>query len=243
MLWNTSKVTIELREILDPENPLSIFKDVENEFLTRHIVTIKSRKPKDETEEASEETEEDVIYHEVPYFDGESLKKAILDHFYFRQIGFETVGRFLHHFNARIREVMPYIDQLYYSEWLMYSQDDPLQSYNLTEDFARITKTDSTQTGDGSVTDDRTQKHSNTPQGTIANLDTHISDATRDTGSNTSTSKLENKGQNDEIYSLHRYGNIGVQPLGQEIEAYRKACIMIVEILFEKLDCLFLGVY
>ena len=50
------------------------------------------------------------------FYEGEektAFEKKVIDHFYFRQIGQETVGRFLHYFRARVREIMPYYIKVY----------------------------------------------------------------------------------------------------------------------------------
>lgn len=43
------------------------------------------------------------------------LNKIIVDHYKYREIGFETPGRFLDEFQIAMNEIMPYYNQLYYS--------------------------------------------------------------------------------------------------------------------------------
>ena len=38
-------------------------------------------------------------------FDKATFEQKVIDHYYFRQIGQETVGRFLHYFQAKVREI------------------------------------------------------------------------------------------------------------------------------------------
>lgn len=57
------------------------------------------------------------------------LLKKILLHYYQREIGFETVGLWKHYLNTKLKEIMPYYNQLYASELLEY---DPLQNVNNT---------------------------------------------------------------------------------------------------------------
>lgn len=52
----------------------------------------------------------------------DELNKKILDHYKYREIGFETVGRFLDELEISMNEIMPYYNQL------MYSAD---QDYNI----------------------------------------------------------------------------------------------------------------
>lgn len=41
------------------------------------------------------------------------LEKKILKHYYMREIGFETLGQFQLHLNAKLNDIMPYYNQLY----------------------------------------------------------------------------------------------------------------------------------
>lgn len=59
------------------------------------------------------------------------LETKILRHYYFNEIGFETVGMFKHYLKARLNEIMPYYNQLYKSELLEFN---PLYDVDLTTD-------------------------------------------------------------------------------------------------------------
>lgn len=149
-------------------------------------------------------------------FDKTAFQQKIIDHYYFRQIGQETPGRWLHHFRSRMREIMPYYVQLYEFEAKWFNVDDPLESYNLKETFeqesegsgkvngtttdtssaenssnlARTGSGDSSTTRNASGTSEKdgntsnTRKFSNTPQGSIENLDKYMTEATQETGTN-----------------------------------------------------------
>jgi len=156
------------------------------------------------------------------YYEGDQKKafeKKVLDHYWFRQIGQETVGRFLHYFRSRINDIMPYYVQLYESVDLMTNAGDPFEAYNLTETMKRKTSTDNV------------QKFSNTPEGRIDDLDNYLTEARKDDGGS------------EEEYELTRRGNIGVQTLGQEIQYYRSALINVDLMIIDELKDLFLMVY
>ena len=58
----------------------------------------------------------DLGMKDYPIFDEthrEELNKKIIDHYYLREIGFETVGLFKRHLNVRLNEIMPYYNELY----------------------------------------------------------------------------------------------------------------------------------
>ena len=156
-------------------------------------------------------------------FDKTTFEQKIIDHYRFRQIGQETVGRWLHYFRTRIREIMPYYVQLYEFEAKWFNVDDPLESYNLTETFS----------GDSSGSGTQTNKFSDTPQGSISNLDSYLTSANQNTDTTSGTSS----------HTLTRKGNIGVQPLGGEVENIRSAFINIDLMVINELKDLFIQVY
>lgn len=200
------------------------------------------------------------------YYKGDAKKefeRKVIDHYYFRQIGQETVGRFLHYFRAKVREIMPYYIQRYESVDLFKSIDDPLRSYELTEEYERDTSNTGRSSSSGTssnegtsrenVSTDRERRHSDTPQGSIANLDNYMSDATKEdetvanngstTQSSESSASSESTDTGRESYKLTRYGNIGVQPLGQELTVLRSAFINVDMEIIDELKDLFLKVY
>lgn len=204
-------------------------------------------------------------------FDKDAFQKKITDHYRFRQIGQETPGRWLHYFRTRMREIMPYYVQLYEFDAKFRNIDDPLESYNLREEFER----DRTNTGESSGTSsqdvsregtgtnektgtqDNTRKFSNTPQGEISNLDSYLTEATVEDGDTTENATIteeasesttsESSGTSTdteaESYTLTRRGNIGVQPLGGEVRDIRNAFINIDQMVIDELNDLFLMVY
>ena len=224
-------------------------------------------------------------------FDKDSFQQKILDHYWFRQIGQETVGRWLHYFRARIREIMPYYCQLYEFEAKWRNVDDPLESYNLRETFEQETtgtgnitgSADSTSsttssgtsssTSSGTASSEtsgntsNTRKFSDTPQGSISNLDTYMSEATQETGTSssntndttsseasgttsdttTATGESNNTQTSEESgsvsHTLTRRGNIGVQPLGGEVMNIRQAFINIDQMVIQDLKDLFVQIY
>lgn len=184
-----------------------------------------------------------------------AFEQKVLDHYRFRQIGQETVGRFLHQFRTRVREIMPYYIQLYESVELMKNAGDPFEAYNLTEEYTETRNGSGTVNGTTETTDNETatrdgsRRFSNTPQGSIDNIDTYLTEATkegdettRDASGNTST-ETTSINTDDVHYTMTRRGNIGVQPLGQEINVYRSALLDVDMKIIEDLNCLFLGVY
>lgn len=112
--------------------------------------------------------------------DKKSFEQKVIDHFWTRQIGTETVGRFLLFFRRTVREIMPYYIQLYESVDLMKDPDiKPLENYSMKEVYegtgsnTNTTESESTDSTSGNVTSGSgtsnkdTEVHSDTPQGTL----------------------------------------------------------------------------
>jgi hypothetical protein len=97
------------------------------------------------------------------------LFHKILLHYYQREIGFETVGLWKLKLNTKLKEIMPYYNQLYASELLEY---DPLQNVNnwhehqgVYEDTSKVDnkkKYDNTTTTDNTEVAENDKKYDNT---------------------------------------------------------------------------------
>lgn len=69
---------------------------------------------------------------DIPDWNGQynnGLEQKIMLHYYTREIGFETAGLFKLKLNQRMKEIMPYYNQLYQSETIKF---DPLQNIDNT---------------------------------------------------------------------------------------------------------------
>ena len=174
---------------------------------------------------------------------------------------------------------MPYYIQRYKSVEVMDKIEDPFESYNLTETYTQertgtgsgtsssSSETSSTSSAEQSentndtLLEDNTKRFSNTPQGSIDNLDNYLTEATIDekTGSHnvtgTSNSSTEasasSSGSSSEssesqelvTHTLTRKGNIGVATLAQEMNSFRTSFINVDLEVIEALNDLFLKVY
>lgn len=192
-------------------------------------------------------------------YDDARLRQKIVDAYRFRQIGQETPARFRHYLKTRMQAIMPYYVQLYEFDAKFRNIEDPLESYNLMETFQQETADNSSgeTTGTASrndsktLSEDKERRFSDTPQGSITNLNSYMTEATvEDNGATetasgsentTGTSKVNNAGTTS--HTLTRRGNIGVQPLGGEVENIRSAFINIDQQIVDELADLFLLIY
>lgn len=153
---------------------------------------------------------------EYPIFDESYrsvLEKKIIDHYYFREIGFETVGMFKHFLKARMNVIMPYYND-HYLALKVFKTYDPYVNKDITTTETRTNEqnidgttgtignvkntgtnktvssgdTDQTQTNDltKNTTNTGSEVFSDTPQGKLSGLDYATNLTDRD---NTQTEK------------------------------------------------------
>ena len=200
------------------------------------------------------------------------LNQAILNYYKYREIGFETIGRFLDELEISMKEIMPYYNQL------MFTQD---QDYNIiyNVDYVRDTtrnlesdsegsgtsNTESTDSSTASSEGDVYSKnvHSETPQNSLGIGNTDINDVSyaddatwnHDTTENSTSTSGTAESTGSSTSSLTKvdeetvkevtkgnYGQVSAQGL---VMAYRETILNIVqEIINDKrISELFMTVY
>lgn len=215
----------------------------------------------------------DLQLNEYPIFDEnyrQKLNQKIINHYYFREIGFETVGLFRFYLKQTMNEIMPYYNQLYESALL---EIDPLNTINFTETLTRTkigndTKNfneDTTVNSNGDSNSNSTKStnfkdvESDTPQGMLSigniegdlyasyariskNEDTTNSTAHQET---TDTQKRKNdekiNREDNENYTRTEKGNRESQ--SELLMKYRQTFLNIDMQVINKLNDLFMGLY
>ena len=208
------------------------------------------------------------------YYKGEektAFEQKVLDHFWFRQIGAETPARWLHQFRSRIRDIMPYYIQLYDSEEYMRNIKDPFATVDLTETFEEERtgessgKTSTESSGHTSGSDSSTNEHinnnerrfSNTPQGSIENLDEYLTEATVETSSgndmvdtvvdrstnDSSSGTAESSDRSTVKHTFTKFGAQGVTTFGHDMIEFRQSFLNVDLAIINELNDLFLMVY
>lgn len=198
----------------------------------------------------------------------DELNELIIAHFYFREIGFETVPRFLFHLNRKLLEIMPYYNQKYESTFLTIK---PTDNVDMTETFEHTTtgtgKTTSTNTntvnGSGTntnnITVDNLSVDSDTPNSELSEVDiksnkwaskTNYSKGgntnTDNTTTTTDTSGSGEINQNDnrtETYTRREFGSSKGYTFAQNIEQWRNIMINVNMEIIEELEELFMQVW
>jgi len=165
------------------------------------------------TEEGSEAHDVDSIIalarpqlfnFDYPIFDEAykpELETKIINHFYTQEIGQETVGLFKQRLKTKMREIMPYYNQLYMSERLKFDpfkNADYVDLHNASEEGSRRGTNDNSSSFQNSTVNDVDNTHNDTTNTTdsssgLTHEEGNGSDTKTGSGtSNTTTSNTEN---------------------------------------------------
>ena len=222
-----SKYTMELRELFTPikfnpplftkEQVESWFKDYElSDFLTQDQI--------------------DVIT-EAGIWTKDKLASKIVNHYFMREIGQETIALFKHYAKVTMTEIMEEYLPLIYSSSIEY---DPLVNVDYTETFSRTANIDST----GSSSSSGLGVLSDTPQGQISKSAILSGSYASSTNANENEVSSTSGSDTTEDYTKHMKGNSGVSATAQKmIEQYRNNIRAIDREIIEKLEPLFMGLY
>lgn len=199
------------------------------------------------------------IFSEFPIFDEKyraELCKKILRHYYTREICCETVGRWKLFLSDKMKNIMPYYNQLYQSELLKI---EPLVSVNRSvshEGKGSETKTSSRNGTNSSTTrtDGRTDTwsyYSDTPQGSIDGLESndYLTNATHNTGTDGTSSTLSGTTSDSETGTGNRSDSYVDKILGYEgnqsemLLKFRETFINIDMMVIDELKDLFFTIY
>lgn len=211
------------------------------------------------------ETGYDLGLKEYPIFDEvyrEVLNKKIIDHYYFREIGLETVALFKHFLNARMNEIMYNYNELYKMQKRIF--DAGLDSnVNLTETYEKVSDGESKAIASGTsdsisestVSSKNKNLRQDTPQGKLKqgdldsqeyatelifdNNDTEseIKDSSGSSSTNDTTIK------NTEEYIKKIVGNNGNKYAIELLTEIKNSIINIDIMIIEELADLFMGLY
>ena len=111
-------------------------------------------------------TEEQIsVIESANIWNKDRLAKQIVDHYYTREIGFETTGLFKHYVKFTMNELMEEKLPLIYSLSLSYN---PLVNVDYTETFTRNIATDGTSESSTNTNSSGLGVNSDTPQGEIS---------------------------------------------------------------------------
>ena len=163
----------------------------------------------------------------------DKLARKIVDHYYFKDIGFETIGMFKHYAKIQMQEIMESKLPLIYSAAIKY---DPLVNVDYTETLSRNVTSEQSSNGSGLVI------NSDTPQTNI-NKNNLLNGSYASTASATDQEASGNN-TTDEDYTKTIKGNSGVSATAQKmVEQYRDNIRAIDYEIIKELNDLFMGLF
>jgi hypothetical protein len=242
-----SKYTVELRYIIDNEklfppksDSLSLTTVLENYPLENESFVDPTRKDK--------KTRRQV------------LNENILSHFYFREIGFETVPMFLFYLKNKLNELMPLYNQKYKS---IDMDINPIDNVNMTETFSHTIEGNGTSTSNGKSSNSGSNTNSieslnvesDTPPSQLSETDiknnAYASRTEHNKNSNIETLGTEqntegsviSKDNRTETYTRKEFGSSKGYTFAQNIQQWRDIMLNIDLEIVEELNSLFMNLY
>ena len=223
-----SKYTIELRTIIEYQGREEVegyFKDycINNYLRPNEVETILS----------------------ANIWSKDRLASKIVDHYYMREIGYETIGLFKHYAKVYMQEIMERYLPLIYSNSISY---DPLVNVDYTESFERNIQGNAESNSNSTNEASGLSVNSDTPQQQISKEAILGGSYASNTGASETESSISdtttNSNETDETYTKKVKGNSGVSATAQKmIQQYRENIIAIDEKIINELDKLFMGLY
>lgn len=215
-----SKYSVQLRQLVDTYGYDEVCSWFENYDLSDYLTN-------DEIE----------VIEERGTWTKRKLSKAIVDHYYMREIGAETPNLFRHYARVLMREIMEEKAPLIYSTAIKY---DPLVNVDYHERFQRDTTSRSNTTSNTSGL----AVNSDTPQGRIDKQEVLQGKYASSTGASEATDSSTANGSGNENYDKHVIGNSGVSATAQHmIQQYREVILTINRDIIKEVDELFMGIY
>lgn len=218
-----AKYTFELRELFEPikfNPPLYTRSEVEAWFKDYELSDYLT-------------TEQIGVINETGIWNKDKLATKIVDHYYMRESGLETIGLFKQRAKVVMQELMEEYLPLIYSASINY---DPLVNVDYTETFSRQIDDSGSSNANGLTI------NSDTPQGQINKNEILAGNYASSTQGGESTNSSTS--QSIEQSSRHMKGNSGVSATAQKmVEQYRDNIRAIDREIIKKLNILFMGLY
>ena len=187
--------------------------------------------------------------NEAGIWSKDKLASMIVNHYYMREIGQETIGLFVHYAKVTMEELMEEYLPLIYSASIEY---DPLINVDYTETFTRSANVDNTgrSVSNSSNSGNSIGINSDTPQGRVTKQTILAGNYATATAGTETESQIDNTtnttsgSESEEEYTKRMKGNSGVSATAQKmIEQYRNNIRAINREIIDKLEPLFMGLY
>ena len=118
----------------------------------------------------------DKLYDLIP--SREELNTKLLNHYKYREIGFETIGRFLDELKITMCEIMPRYNELFKTVETMANLPSPFDNVDVVETFKEERKTNSTTDSSTGTETTSTAVDTTTTTGTASSANKHVNSKT-----------------------------------------------------------------
>lgn len=188
-------------------------------------------------------------YHEV-------IKAAIIQEFYYRQVGQYIPQKFLRRFHRLLNERQAAWVKLVDSEEIV-QPEYATRNYDMTEERTQHVESEnegnassnSQTTTSDTASNGATAWVSDTPDGSVSDIETYMSSANKNqsnteaNGNSATDGTSQNTGSSsgDLTENVHRFGNIGVTTFEKIIEGYRNSVVWCAfeQVIFPEVNKLF----
>ena len=230
-----AKYTFELRELFTPikfNPPIYTREQVEGFFKNYELSDYLTQDQID-------------VINTAGVWSKDKLARKIVDHYYMRESGLETIGLFKHYAKVKMQELMEEYLPLIYSASIEYN---PLVNVDYTETFTRSANNSGISNSTSNSNSSGLVVGSNTPQGQITKASILAGDYASSTSANENTGSIADntttQGTTQEAYSKNVKGNSGVSATAQKmIQQYRENIIAIDRNIIKELNTLFMGLF
>lgn len=198
----------------------------------------------------------------------EVLNTKLLNHYKYREIGFETVGRFLDELEITMNEIMPRYNELFKTVEIMAELPSPFDNVDVTETYSETRTTTgsvSSSASDESETTSNVNSNSknimtDTPQGNIIGISASDIDSvsrakevnwtkngSNDSANTSGQSSSESSSEGSETieHEFKKIGNQGVNTYAHDMNEFRTSIIDVTMQIIEdkRIAELFMMVY
>jgi hypothetical protein len=185
-----------------------------------------------------------VFDFEYPLFDPNYksvLETKIVEYYYFREIGLETIGQFKWFLRSKMNRIMLIYNEMYVQN-KVFATYDPYKNKNVTTTDTRTTTSDGNADSKSWGNNNSTVKESDTPQAMLAGKDyaTNVTQTDANTG--------DNSAGNSHVTTTDTYvstiaGHDGMRYPTDILIDLRKTLINIDQMIIDELADLFLNIY
>lgn len=214
-------------------------------FICEHLAGYNTNQDSNKIDDVIEKSWEKIFTSKANFFNPlyrPILCQKILKHYYFREIGCETVGLWKIWMNTKLEEIMPYYNQLYKSELIEF---DPMANIKLISKHETKTNVDSNgnSTSKNKNTDTQKDLYSDTPQGALTGIETetYLTNARKITGAGDKTGETQYKDNQDstENYNETITGKNSSESFSDMLNKYRETFINIDMMIIKEFEELF----